>query len=107
MSEHAFKLLVQGENIVSVPALRVLRTIMPLRMKESIELALSIKQLGEFVIIEGCSEDIIDDLVEDFAQANVIAQKLPCEYSQARISMPLIGERKRWNALRMLVETSY
>ncbi|GEA05591.1 hypothetical protein KUL42_03520 [Alteromonas sp. KUL42] len=107
MSEHAFKLLVQGENIVSVPALRVLRTIMPLRMKESIELALSIKQLGEFVIIEGCSEDIIDDLVEDFAQANVIAQKLPCEYSQARICMPLIGERKRWNALRMLVETSY
>lgn len=106
MSDHTFKLLVQGENIVSVPALRVLRTVMPLRMKESIELALNIKQVGEFVIIEGCTEEIVDDLVDDFAQANVIAQKLPCGSSQARLCIPLIGERKRWNALRMLVETS-
>ena len=107
MSEHTYKLVVQGENIVSVAAIRVLRTIMPLRMKESIELALSIKQVGEFVLLEGGTEDIVDDLVDDFAQANVIAQKLPCESIQPRLCMPLVGERKRWNALRMLVETSY
>jgi len=58
-----FKVQILGGDITSVASLRVLRTLWPLSLKAVEELATALKKQNEFVLVEGVTEYLQQNLL--------------------------------------------
>ena len=100
MNSPTYKVKIQCGDITSVASLRVLRTLWPLSLKAAEELAAA---LDEFILIKGVTEAFATELSQAFEDANVVCQILPSERNEACLCIPINEQRKRWNAIGILV----
>ena len=98
-----YKVQIRGGNITSVASLRVLRTLWPLSLKGVEELAAALREQNEFVLVEGVTDAFATELLQEFESANVMCQILPSEKTEACLCFPIGEQRKRWNAIGLLV----
>jgi len=103
MSSTRYKVQIQGGKINSVKSLRILRTIYSLSLNAAIQLAMSVEKEREFVLVEGVTETFALALKQDLETASVDCQIKPCDKKSACLCVPINNQRKRWNALRLLV----
>lgn len=103
MNSPTYKVKIQCGDITSVASLRVLRTLWPLSLKALEELAAALGKQNEFILIEGVTEAFATELSQAFEDANVVCQILPSERNEACLCIPINEQRKRWNAIGILV----
>ena len=103
MNSPTYNVQIRGGDITSVASLRVLRTLWPLSLKAVEELAAALGKQNEFILVKGVTEVFAAKLLQEFESANVVCEILPSEKNEACLCIPISEQRKRWNAIGLLV----
>lgn len=95
---------VYGDNITSVKVLRVLRTVLPVDLKQVTAIANDIETAQVFTLLQGVSEAYATAFINELAEAGGKAKLCSSVCEEASVCMPLSESRRRWNKLGMLVD---
>jgi len=95
---------VYGDNINSVQVLRVLRTVLPVDLKQVTAIASDIEAAQSFTLLKGVSETYATAFISELEDAGGKATFSSSVCEEASVCMPLCENRRRWNKLGMLVD---
>ncbi|MBQ4829502.1 hypothetical protein J8L84_09430 [Alteromonas sp. MMG017] len=97
-----YKVIVSGNNIDTVSALKVLRTLVDLPLSKVIQMAKAISSLERFTLVSGVDEAYAQQLALEFANVQVDAKVEPCDTEERVVRVPLAQHRKKWRLFGLL-----
>ena len=97
-----YKVIVSGNNIDTVSALKVLRTLVDLPLSKVIQMAKAISSLERFTLVSGVDEVYAQKLVLELNNVQVDAKIEPCDTEERVVRIPLAQYRKKWRLFGLL-----
>lgn len=97
-----YKVIISGNNIDTVSALKVLRTLVDLPLSKVIQMAKAISSLERFTLVSGVDEVYAQKLVLELNNVQVDAKIEPCDTEERVVRIPLAQHRKKWRLFGLL-----
>ena len=97
-----YKVIVSGNNIDTVSALKVLRTLVDFPLSKVIQMAKAISSLERFTLVSGVDEVYAQKLVLELNNVQVDAKIEPCDTEERVVRIPLAQHRKKWRLFGLL-----
>ncbi|CAD5264926.1 conserved hypothetical protein [Alteromonas sp. 38] len=97
-----YKVIVSGNNIDTVSALKVLRTLVDLPLSKVIQMAKAISSLERFTLVSGVDEVYAQQLALELNNVQVDAKIEPCDTGERVVRIPLAQYRKKWRLFGLL-----